>query len=101
MPAVMMSLRFLAYLDARGVEVGGPEGLRDDDIGGGQLTLEDGVRTLLVAGDHELVTGLLQEGTEAELPGPRSCPGVKSIAEGVGTVWPPEYSEMTGISDRA
>src|SRR5207302_9640714 len=53
--------------DPFGREVGGPERLRDDDLGVRELLLEDRVRTVLVGSDDEGVASLLEEWTQAEL----------------------------------
>ena len=92
MPAVIASLRFGRLRDPLGGQVGGPERLRDDDVGVGQLALEDGVGAVLVGGDDEAVAAALR-GTSAGPSSPEtlpsSSPGVKSIACGVGAVCPP------------
>ena len=55
--------------EALGGHVRRPEGLADDDVGGGQLALEVGVRAVLVGGDGQLVAALLEELAQAELAG--------------------------------
>ena len=77
--------------DALGGQVGRPERLGDDDVGVGQLLLEDRVGALLVGRDDQRVAGRLR-GTRRSPSSPdthpSSWPGVKSIASGVGSVWP-------------
>jgi hypothetical protein len=50
-------------------QVRGPERLRDDDLGIGQVLVELRVGGVLVRGDHELVAEALEEGAEPELAG--------------------------------
>jgi hypothetical protein len=61
MPAVIASLSFDALAIRSLVQVRRPEGLRDDDLGVGQLAFEHRVRTVLVGRDHELVAGAFEE----------------------------------------
>ena len=53
--------------DPLGGQIGRPERLRDHDVGVGQLTLEDAVRTVLVGRNDHRVSLLLQEGAQAKL----------------------------------
>ena len=53
--------------DPLGGQVGGPERLGDDDLGLGQLALEDRVRPVLVGGDDQPVPAPLEELAQAEL----------------------------------
>ena len=73
--------------DPLGGQVRGPERLRDDDVGVGQLALEDRVGPVLVGGDDQLVAaaprGSARRPSSPETL-PSSSPGVKSIASGVG-----------------
>ena len=55
--------------DPLGRQVGGPERLRDDDLGVGQLALEDRVRAVLVGGHDQLVAAPLEELAQPELAG--------------------------------
>ena len=50
-------------------QVRGPERLRDDDLGVGELALEGGVRPVLVGRDDQLVATAFDEAPEAELAG--------------------------------
>ena len=50
-------------------EVRGPERLRDDDVGVGELALELGVRPVLVGGDDEAVSALFEERAQPEPAG--------------------------------
>ena len=65
-------------------QVRGPERLRDDDLGVGQLAVELRVGAVLVGGDDELVALALEEAAQPSSPEtlPSSSPGVKSIAVG-------------------
>ena len=62
-------LQVLCFGDPFGREIGGPEGLGDHDIGIGEFALKDRTRSVLVRGNHQGVTGALQECPQAELPG--------------------------------
>ena len=53
--------------DALGGEVGGPERLRDYDVGVGELALEDAIRPVFVRGHHEGVAQALDELAQPEL----------------------------------
>ncbi len=53
--------------DALGRHVGGPEGLRDHDLGVVQLAVEHAVRAVLARGDHELVAVGLEVLAQAQL----------------------------------
>ena len=55
--------------DPLGRQVGGPEGLGDDDLGLRELLLEQRVRPVLVRGDDKRVVALLEEPPQSELPG--------------------------------
>ena len=55
--------------DPLGGQVGGPERLRDDDVGLGQLALEDRVRPVLVGGHRQRVAAGLEELPQAKLAG--------------------------------
>ena len=55
--------------DPLGGQVGRPERLGDDDIGVGQLSLEDRVGPLLVGGHHQRVAVCFEEPAQAELAG--------------------------------
>ena len=48
-------------------QIGGPEGLRDHDLGLRELALEDGLRPVLVRGHDEPVTAVLEEAPQPEL----------------------------------
>jgi hypothetical protein len=50
-------------------QIGRPEGLGDDDVGVGQLALENRVRAVLVGSDDELVAGRLEEPAQSQLTG--------------------------------
>lgn len=60
-------LEVLGPRDAISVKVGGPEGLRDNNISSGQLALENRVRAVLVRSDNKLVAVLLEELAQSEL----------------------------------
>ena len=60
-------LELLRLLDALARHVGGPEGLRDDDLGVGQLLVEYGILAVLARGHDQGVAGLLEELAQAQL----------------------------------
>ena len=91
MPAVIGELQLRRLGDPLGGQVRGPERLRDDDVGVGQLALELRVRPVLVGGDDERVARAPRgscAGPSSPETLPSSSPGVKSIACGVGVVCP-------------
>ena len=62
-------LELLRLVEALLGHIGGPEGLRDHDLGVGQLLLEGRIRAVLVGGHDQCVAGLLQELAKPELAG--------------------------------
>ncbi len=62
-------LELLRLVEALLGHVGGPEGLRDHDLGVRQLLLEGRIRTVLVGGHDQRVAGLFQELAQAQLAG--------------------------------
>ena len=62
--------------DALGGQVGGPERLRDDDLGVGQLALEHRVGPVLVGGDDQRVALRLEEAAAAQARR-RRCPAAR------------------------
>ena len=59
-------LLVLRFAEAFFVLVGGPEGLRDDNVGVDELALEGAVSAILVGGDDELVSLGFQELAQAQ-----------------------------------
>ena len=76
--------------DPLGGQIRRPKRLRDHDLRIAQLALEHRLSPVLVRRDYEVVTTLLEEPPQPKLTrhAPNSSPGVKSIASGVGVVWP-------------
>src|SRR5436190_19235052 len=68
-PAVIARPQLRRLGDALGRQVGGPERLGDDDLGVPELSLEDRVRTVFVRSHDEGVAAVLEERSQAELPG--------------------------------
>jgi hypothetical protein len=62
-------LQVLRFGNALRGEVGGPEWLRDHNVGVDKLLVEGRVGAFLVRGDDERMTGVLQELAQAELAG--------------------------------
>src|SRR5262249_5738404 len=54
-------LQFWRFGDPLPRQISGPEGLRDDNVGAGQLALEDGAWAVLVGGHDECVTLVFEE----------------------------------------
>ena len=72
-------------------QVRGPERLRDDDLGVGQLALERGVGPVLVGRDDQLVAPAFEKLPQPELAGDAAeqLAGREVDRLGVGVVWPP------------
>ena len=62
-------LQLLGLRDALRCHIGGPERLRDHDLGVGQLLVEHRIRAVLVGGHDQRVTRLLQEFAKTEFAG--------------------------------
>src|SRR6202011_1090730 len=62
-------LQLASLGDTLGCQVGGPERLRDDDVGVDQFFFKHAVRTVLVGGDDQRVTLRLEKLAQAELAG--------------------------------
>ncbi len=62
-------LQIVGLADSLLGQVGGPERLRDNDVGVGQLPLEHAIRSVLVRGDDERVTLRLEKFAQPELAG--------------------------------
>ena len=69
MPAVMASFSFFALAIRSAGEVGGPERLRDHDVGVGQFSSNTESGAVLVGCHHQRVAGVLKELAQAELAG--------------------------------
>ena len=67
MPAVIASFSFWRLGDPLPREIGGPEGLRDDDVGVEEFTFEHRIGAVLVRGHDKAVPAALEEFAEAQL----------------------------------